>query len=373
MERPAQGGEAIARLSDGRICFVSGALPGELALVELSKTSKDFAKGVAREILEAHPQRVKPRCPLFGRCGGCSMQHAAFDLQLEMLEAAVRDTFRRFTKTELPAGFKITYGEPWHYRNRARVVRGKNGFGFRETASHRVIEFRTCAVLVPALGEFLRSETAKGLRAGELEVFENGRGEVAYFHEGMNPRAFAAHSETLVKICGTEISTDAAVFFQSNLGLLPRLVESVKAAAGSGPFLIDLFSGVGFFASILQGSFERVVAVERDRHCLRHAARNLKGSAEFVAEPAEEWLLGNVVSPGATLIVDPPRTGLPKPAAEAICNSALSKLVYVSCDPVTLSRDAKLLLGAGFKLLSAEAFAFYPQTPHLEMLAVLER
>lgn len=373
MERPAQGGDAIARLSDGRICFVAGALPGEVALVELSKSTKDFAKGVAREILEAHPQRVTPKCPLFGRCGGCSMQHAAFGLQVELLEAAVRDTFRRFTRTELPATFKIHFGEPWHYRNRARAVRTRNGFGFRETASHRVTEFQTCAVLVPALNDFLNSKTAKQIRASELEVFENGRGEIAYYHEGMSPQDFAAHAETLVRIAGTEISTDASVFFQSNLGLLPRLVQSVVAAAGSGSFLIDLFSGVGFFATILQGNFERVVAVERDRNCLRHAARNLKSTAEFVAEPAEAWLLKNVVASGATLIVDPPRTGLPKTAAEAIAKSALSKLLYVSCDPVTFSRDANLLLGSGFKISAAEAFAFYPQTPHLEMLAVLDR
>ena len=373
MERPAQGGAAIARLADGRVCFVEGALPGEVALVELTKAGRDFAKGLAREILEAHRQRVSPRCPLFGRCGGCSMQHASFQLQLELLEASVRDTFRRFTGAELPASFKISYGEPWRYRNRARALKTANGFGFREAASHRAIEFRTCAVLVPALDDFFHSQTARKLRASELEAFENGRGEVAYFYEGMAPQAFAAHAETLVEVAGRELSMDAEVFFQSNLGLLPELVKAVRKAAGSGELLIDLFSGVGFFASLLQESFGRVVAVERDRHCLRHAKRNLGSPAEFVTEPAEAWLLKTVVEPGATLIVDPPRTGLPKPAAEALAQSALSRLLYVSCDPVTLARDSKFLSGSGFKISSAEAFAFYPQTPHLEMLAVLER
>jgi 23S rRNA (uracil1939-C5)-methyltransferase len=196
------------------------------------------------------------------------------------------------------------------------------------------------------------------------------------------------------------------VFFQSNLGLLPELVNAVRKAVDEGlasgkatnDWLIDLFSGVGFFACILQDKFKKITTVEREEGCLKHAKINLSAPAavpttisaatrnaseilsascvpeiENVSAPAEDWLLENVVDMPATLIVDPPRTGLPKEALSAIVKSSVNRLIYVSCDPVTLARDYAKFAEAGFALSHAEGFAFYPQTPHLEMMFVLDR
>jgi 23S rRNA (uracil1939-C5)-methyltransferase len=117
--------------------------------------------------------------------------------------------------------------------------------------------------------------------------------------------------------------------------------------------------------------------VEREEKCLQHAKVNLSAlrdnKIENVSAPAEEWLASNVVNIPATLIVDPPRTGLPKEALDAIADSSVNRLIYVSCHPVTLARDTALLAEKGFKIRRAEAFAFYPQTPHLEMMLVLAR
>ena len=179
------------------------------------------------------------------------------------------------------------------------------------------------------------------------------------------------------------------MFFQSNLALLPALVKSVRDAVDEGlasgessdEWLIDLFSGVGFFAAMLMDKFKRVTTVEREEKCLQHAKINLSetrddknaATIENVSAPAEEWLARNVVDIPATLIVDPPRTGLPKEALDAIADSSVNRLIYVSCHPVTLARDTALLAEKGFKIRRAEAFAFYPQTPHLEMMLVLAR
>ena len=128
---------------------------------------------------------------------------------------------------------------------------------------------------------------------------------------------------------------------------------------------------------MLMDKFKRVTTVEREEKCLQHAKVNLYASCdnkiENVSAPAEEWLASNVVNIPATLIVDPPRTGLPKEALDAIADSSVNRLIYVSCHPVTLARDTALLAEKGFKIRRAEAFAFYPQTPHLEMMLVLAR
>jgi 23S rRNA (uracil1939-C5)-methyltransferase len=206
----------------------------------------------------------------------------------------------------------------------------------------------------------------------------------------MKASEFAECAQSVVDIGGEKIASDASVFFQSNLGLLPELVQAVREAVDEGiasgdasdEWLIDLFSGVGFFACMLKDRFRRITTVERDEGCLKHAKANLSAvgapgargtSVENVAAPAEQWLVDNVVDVPATLIVDPPRTGLPKEVLEAIAASSVNRLIYVSCDPVTLARDYAKLALSGFTIKSARGFAFYPQTPHLEMLLVVGR
>lgn len=395
IEKMVQGGEGLARLPDGRVCFVAGALPGELCRVQVTSQKKDFARGRVVNVLEPSPDRVEPRCPLFGRCGGCSLQHLASERQAAYLEQVERDNFKRLSHVELPADFKVHTGAPWGYRNRARVVKCGRGFGFREQESNETVAFADCPVLTPALNEFLRGEGRALVDRGEggnrpevreLNIFDSGSGRVAYYYRGMPADEFAGNAVSRVEICGHRIETDASVFFQSNLGLLPKLVEFVCNAVDEGiaggeasdDWLIDLFSGVGFFAAILQDRFKRVTTVERDEGCLAHARVNLaprkdSPAPENVSAPAEEWLLHNVVDVPATLIVDPPRTGLPGEAIDAIVESSVKRLVYVSCNPVTLARDYVKFANAGFVLKKAEGFAFYPQTPHLEMAFILSR
>ena len=426
IEKMVQGGEGMARLEDGRVCFVAGALPGELCRVRLTFQKKDFTKGRVVEVLEASPDRVKPLCPLYGKCGGCSLQHLASEKQAEYLEKVERENFKRLAHAELPEDFVIHTGNAWGYRNRARVVfRGNSGgdtdsanrdgsancarFGFRGEESNNIIPFENCPVLTDGLNDFLRGPAAKlisdGLAGGsknaggrgdsrrlprelDVNIFDNGKGDISFYYPGMRKSDFDAHAISVVEIGGRKIEADASVFFQSNLGLLPTLVDAVRKAVDEGlasgratnDWLIDLFSGVGFFACILQDKFKKITTVEREEGCLKHAKVNLSAPAascspeiDNVSAPAEDWLLENVVDMPATLIVDPPRTGLPKEALTAIVKSSVNRLIYVSCDPVTLARDYAKFAEAGFSLSHAEGFAFYPQTPHLEMMFVLDR
>ena len=401
IEKMVQGGEGMARLADGRVCFVAGALPGELCKVAVTFSKKDFSRGHVVEVLEgANPDRVEARCPLYGKCGGCSLQHLDSEKQAEYLAQVERENFRRIARIELPESFTVHTGPAWGYRNRARVVvvcdqagdKPIVRFGFRKQESNSVALFKNCPVLTPALNEFLQGK-AREIFAGkfrpgremEVNLFDNGAGEISYYYEGMPAREFSENAVSVAEICGKKIEADASVFFQSNLALLPALVKSVRDAVDEGlvsgessdEWLIDLFSGVGFFAAMLLDKFKRVTTVEREEKCLQHAEVNLSAShdnkIENVSAPAEEWLAQNVVDIPATLIVDPPRTGLPKEALDAIAASSVNRLIYVSCHPVTLARDTALLAEKGFKIRRAEAFAFYPQTPHLEMMLVLAR
>ena len=368
MEKMAQGGDALAHLEDGRVCFVSGALTGELVEVELLQQKRDYAKGRVQKVLEASPFRTKPECPFFGRCGGCSMGHASMEFQLDSYRLSVNELFRRFAETELPPDWKIHSGNPYAYRNRARLVRVGGGYGFREAQSHRMIPVSKCPILTPALNRAIAEK--KLPQVPELSVFDNGKGKIACYYKGMRSPEFQRLALNSVQVADVNLSMDASCFFQSNLQLLPELVKSVRESAGSGDYLIDLFSGIGFFAAILQNQFQRIVTVERDPNARIHANRNVP-KAKNISSPAEDWLAQNDASGADVLIVDPPRTGLPPTALSAILKAKPRKLLYISCDPATLARDFKSL-ARGYSIVKAEGFAFYPQTPHFEMFLELK-
>lgn len=371
MLKMAQGGRALARLPDGRVCFVAGALTGETARVRILKEKKDFAEGAAVEISAPNAERVRPQCPFYGRCGGCSLQHASLKFQEQSAREVARELFRRFAKEELPESFRTHFGEPFGYRCRARFVRSGNAWGFRSEGSHSVTPVDACPVLSAGLADVLARGADQFPRVQELSAFDNGEGRVSFFYKGMSAAEFREKAGNEVRLEGKTLSMDASVFFQSNLGLLPELVRTVRAAAGEGKLLIDLFSGVGFFAAFLEDHFERVITVERDEGCLRHARRNLSPRAESVGAPAEIWLAEHDARSADVLIVDPPRTGIPPGALAALCRTDIPKILYVSCDPVTLARDFASFKKAGYGIRDAHGFGFYPQTPHFEMFLEL--
>lgn len=375
IEKMVQGGVGFTRLPDGRVCFVPQALVGEEVDVLISKENKDYVEARVTQIIKSSPLRIKPFCPLYEKCGGCSLQHISLESQVLLMKDIVRDTFLRIGKTSLPEDFNIFYTEPWHYRHRARVFndRSKKCFGFRAEQSHQIISFDECPVLTKDLNDFLRMDSTQKIRTQELHCFDNGNGRVSYFYKGMKENEQRLLSDNTVMIGGRNLSMDASVFFQSNLSLLSTLVERVRLHAGTGDWLIDLFSGVGFFASLLEDRFSKITTVEREPGCLRHAKKNLAKSAEQITANAESWLLKNTQKTPAVLIVDPPRTGLPPDALKVIGEGQIKKMIYVSCNPVTLARDLVQLKNYHFEVKSIEGFAFYPHTPHLEMLLVLER
>ena len=372
-EKVIQGGEALAHLPDGRVCFVEGALKGELVHVRILKNTKDYAKGKVEAVLEPNPERVKPKCPYFDKCGGCALQYASFPLQIQMLKESTKDTFRRFTKQNLPEDFEIFYNKPFAYRNRARIQILKNGWGFLGKNSHEKIKIKNCPILTDRLNNFLNHFDFSKIQAKELDVFDNGKDKIAYYYKGMPQDLFSKQGFAFVETENKKISMDASVFFQSNLSMLPKLTSELKKNITGKNILIDLYSGVGFFSKILEDNFREIYAIERDKKCLFHAKKNLGKNAFCFAESAEIYLKNKIISEKATLIVDPPRTGLDASVISVFAESSLKRVIYVSCNPVTFSRDAKLFFEKGYVLSYCKGFAFYPQTPHLEILSVFEK
>lgn len=333
------------------MCFVEGALPGEAVEIKITEQKKDFAKATVASILEPHKKRRVPHCPYYGKCGGCNAAHAEFELQIEMLKQITHDLFQRIAKLNLPQNFEVHKGSEWGYRYRAQVFKTKSNeipWGFMARTSNAIIPIEKCPVLSENLNNFLAASNSAKPNT-KRSIFDN-------------------QSE---KFLGKHIHADESVFFQSNLNLLPCLINSVKRAAGNGSILLDVFCGAGLFCAFLQSSFERVMAVEENPLCQKFAKKNLGSNCKFYAQSAENFFSENAIDlSNACVLIDPPRPGLSNNICDFFCKAKPQKLIYVSCNPATLARDTRKFLNSGYELASIEGFAFYPQTFHLEMLAV---
>jgi 23S rRNA (uracil1939-C5)-methyltransferase len=405
IEKLVPGGDGMAR-HEGKVIFVPMALPGETVRVRITESNKDFARAALREILSPSPDRVEPPCPVFGRCGGCDWQHMSYPAQLRQKVAMVEDALRRTGGLAFP-GLGIEAGEPWRYRNRIQIHRGPAGeAGFLARTSHAVVPIRTCPVArssfdallakpgAPAKpgpdprqgrryaawahplplpekgGDFLISQEAGATGPG-LIVSERGSEPVP---ENLGPRVEGTDGEIAVDILGRTIRFDLRCFFQSNLGMLEKLIPYALDGL-KGAEALDLYCGVGLFGAFLADRFERILAVEENPISLEYALRNIGATHHFLRGRVED-LLGEERGPLASarpdaIVVDPPRDGLDAAVRDYLIARKPPRLVYVSCNPVTLARDLKALLAQGFVLDDMRLFDFYPQTAHVEAVAKL--
>jgi 23S rRNA (uracil1939-C5)-methyltransferase len=365
IEKMVPGGEGLAR-RDGKVIFVAGALPGERLSVRLTEARKDYARGEIVGILAPSPERIRPPCAVAGRCGGCDWQHLAYPEQLRQKVALAEDALRRVGGLAWP-GLSIEPGEPWGYRNRAQLHRAPNGrLGFLARGSHEVIPVAACPVADPALEALLAEPPAPAAEApGRL---------MAWAHAGA---ATAGDPEIRVEILGKTLRFDNRCFFQSNVGMLekliPHVLEGLPGPGGRGLRALDLYCGVGLFGAFLADRYASVLAVEENPVSLGFARRNIPGTSHAFLEGRLEDLVlqGRLGDVPDLVLVDPPRPGLDPAVREWLADARPRDLVYVSCNPVTLARDLKGLVEAGFTLASLRLFDFYPQTAHVEAVAKL--
>lgn len=383
VDRPAQGGRMIARL-DGAIVLVAGAIPGERVRARITERRHGVAFAETTEVLEASGDRREP--PYDPLCGGNLLAHVAYPRQLELKREILGDAFRRQARVSLESLPPITGSPETGYRMRARLHMAHGRIGFYRERTRDVCDAARTGQLSEAAAAVIASAAA-GLapHAAAIDAIvlaENVAATERILHVvwKFNPVDYSrlidgiSGAETLDETLpgGATLTRHAASFFQANRFLLAPLVTKVCDAAGAGN-IADLFAGVGLFAAEAASRGAEVIAVESDPSSSADLAQNLKAfglSARAVREPVESWLAGRASVPD-TVIVDPPRTGLSNEARRRLIEVKPEKVVYVSCDPVTLARDVKEFLAAGYQLTKLEALDLFPNTPHVESIAVL--
>jgi 23S rRNA (uracil1939-C5)-methyltransferase len=407
VDKPAAGGRMIARL-DGRVVLVGGAIPGERVTARIERVSKQIAYAQTTSVDEASPDRrptvVDPEC------GGALYSHVAYERQLVLKRDVIVDAFTRIGRLTLPATFTVAASREDGYRMRARLHVRARRVGFFREATHDLCDVRATRQLLPAtcdtldrVSAILRSLGVDAVR--EIELSENVDASARALAldadapidtriveriadvggiTGVVARAGTrgcAHVIDRLELGGDTLEWQRHVlaFFQGNRYLLRDLVAHVIAQLSDGP-AIDLYAGVGLFAiAAARTRGVAVTAVEGDQY----AAADLHANAAHVAgvramhTSVEDFVRRDRPQPDtprpATVIVDPPRTGMSREALDGAVEIAAPRIVYVSCDVATLARDARRIVDAGYAIARADAFDLFPNTPHVETVIVFDR
>ena len=414
---------------DGKAVFVQGALEGERVLMRYTRLQKRYDEAQVTQVLSPSSQRVEPRCPHFGVCGGCSLQHLEATAQIGMKQETLKDVLARIGRVEPETWLEPLAAGHWGYRRKARLgvkyvaKKGRVLVGFRERAAAFITDLTRCETLHPMVGERLgviaavvqslsirdqipQIEVAMGdgpcvlifrvltppsaVDLGLLGAFAEEQGLHVYLQEGGidSIRPLPGQGVNLaygLPAHGVEISFEPTDFTQVNLELNRLMVDRALDLLDLRPEdrVLDLFCGLGNFTLPLARRVARVVGVEGDPGLVARARNNARhnglANAEFVVadlfrEPQEvphsaPWGEGVF----ARALLDPPRSGALQ-VLDLLPKAGVERLVYVSCYPSTLARDAdRLVHQLGYRLLAAGAMDMFPHTAHVESMAVFQR
>lgn len=424
-------GKGVARL-DGKTVFIDGALAGEEVLAEITKRKPSFDKARIIEIITPSQDRVEPECPNFGMCGGCSLQHISFDAQIQIKQQVLIDNLKHIGKVEAGEILPPIEGKSWGYRHRARlsarfvIKKGGALVGFREKASSYVADMLECKILpeyvsglIPSLRELVASlsireripqiEVAVGdnlvilVIRNMLELADSDEAKLKLFvdkHSGGNnplqiwlqpkgpdtcypfyPQESPRLSYSLPEF-GLEMPYYPTEFTQVNPYINQQMVSlAMKLLQAEGSETIaDFFCGIGNFTLPIARAAKQVIGVEGADALVKRAKENanFNGLGHKVSYQVcnlftvdEKWLqnLGKFDK----WLIDPPRDGAVELIKAITPEIAPKRIVYVSCNPATLARDAGILVQVhGYKLQKAGIMNMFPHTSHVESIAVFE-
>lgn len=392
IESLAAGGDGVGRLEDGRIAFVRWTSPGDRVRIAFADDGGRFVRARLEEVVEAGDARVEPRCAVFGRCGGCAWQHVDYTAQIAAKESILREALRRIGRLDpLPEFRFVASPEAYRYRSRARLQIQKGRVGYRRWHDHQIEPVESCPILAEpldlALGNLSRQlaseDSLPDVREGQEWEISLGAGDKVRSGPVRGPRE---RGRQAIPTRGFELAVGEDLvtishggFFQANYLLRDALGDALFAGlegAGTG-LVLELYSGAGYFTLGLARRFDEVIAVESDATALVDMERNLR-RAEVSNVKVHAGLVEEVIPkltrwrPDA-VVLDPPRSGLATGAAEGLAALGARRILYVSCDPATLARDLALLVARGYYVDEITGFDLFPQTPHVEALAVLNR
>ena len=340
----AFGGAGVAR-HGGKVVFVPFTIAGEKVTAHLVREKKKFAEADLISVDHASPHRVTPRCPYFGRCGGCAYQHIVYSEQLALKSRQVLQTLQRLGRiNEVPMRPIVASPEEYEYRNRIRVHVRDGVSGFYAHRSRILIDIEHCPISRPVVNEALTNLRRAALRDGDYSLRAPGGG--------------------------------GPFFEQTNPEVARKMVHLVESLIQHGQvLLVDAYCGGGLFAKHLAPRFERVIGIDESIYAIEAARRGAGVNETYIAGEVSQHL-GEILTANeprrTTVIVDPPAAGVTARVLDLLVGTGPAEVVYVSCNPATLARDLSVLCRT-YHLESVTPVDMFPQTAEIEVVAHLRR
>ncbi len=406
IDKLVHGGQGLGKLPDGRKVFVWNALPNETVSVRLTKKRRDYAEGVAEDIIEPSIDRIKPVDESY--LSTSPWQVMNFAAENKYKSEILKETFQR-EGLDLPEFDFVTAGEEFHYRNKmeysfwaddlglslALFNRGSHGkrtikgssiarpeidaaaskiLDVLNKAKIRGSQLKTVMLRVNKTGQVAAAIFVKDQAFPKLDFTDCCQGVVVYYSNPKSPASIITselysqgQTQLTDQILDVNLSYRVTSFFQVNLPIFEKALQKIKNnLAVPKDKIIDMYSGVGTIGLAVNAQ----VLVEVDPQNIAMAKQNAAGQARVI-EASTEQALEHITS-DSTLIFDPPRAGLHAKVVEKLLDTLPPKIIYLSCNPSTQARDVSLL-SKKYKIKTFEGYNFFPRTPHIESLAILER
>jgi 23S rRNA (uracil1939-C5)-methyltransferase len=363
LEKPVYGGFCLGR-HEGKAVLVPFGVPGETVRVRVYDEKKDYCFGRIESGEDVHGGRIPPACPHFEQCGGCSYLHISYDNELDVKEVILRDSLARIAglEAERTPQIDIVSGERFHYRSHASIKAPGGVPGFYRRGTNDIVPFREtgCLLLAKELNSRIVAERAPGDYRAAIDIA--GRAITSY------------DADTVVteKESGITYMRDIRQFFQVNRFLRGHMLEIVKrfAEPGIDESFLDIGCGVGFFTLFLAGSSKEGTGIDVSRDSISRAREN--AGLNGIANARFKALHSSRIHPSRAVpdavIIDPPRAGIDRKTRRTLLAMG-SCIVYVSCNPSTFSRDAKDLIGGGYRLDRLTLIDMFPGTHHIEVIS----
>lgn len=368
----AYGGAAVGRLADGRVCFVRGVLPGETAEIRIAAEKKRFVSGEVVSLTGKSLHRISPVCPLYGRCPGCAYMHCDYETELFWKERQLKDFLVR-GKLADEAVFLPAFASPERefYRNKLTLHPGDGGFaGYYAEDNETVFPVEKCFLAKAQINALLPLKSDRELLLRSTEY--DGAVKIA-----------SSESVLTENIPGAgRFQVAGNGFFQVNIPVAAELVRQVTLLTESSGAseVLELYCGVGVFSIALAEKIPalRCTGIELNKKAisfakLNAAAHQVSDRCRFLAQDAGSGLAKYRNRRDLIMLLDPPRGGVEKATLQKVIAVNASTVIYISCAADTLARDVKILISAGYKVISSQVLDMFPNTAHFESLTVLKK
>ena len=379
---------------DGKITFVPKTIPGDIVRINITKEKKKFNEAECLELIASSPSRIAAPCPYFAKCGGCQLQSLEYDKTIQYKKEKIDNILRKnkiVHEVEM-----IDNPKPYNYRNKIslKVINGK--IGYYLSGSHELIEVLACRIANLAINTCLSFVKTFNIINGEVVIRCNQNEEILLVINSndkldidvdklkkhiklvgiiINNKVYYGESYLFERInnCLFKISYDS--FFQVNPYVASKLFQIVKDNIRANDKVLDLYCGVGTLSLMAGEKAKSVVGIEIVPNAILNAIFNAQinglNNVKFLLNDVKD-AINKITLDFTKVIVDPPRSGLTKDIIEVLLKIKPESIIYVSCDPQTLVRDYKLLMG-GYVLEKAYALDMFSYTYHVESLWLLKR